>query len=413
MSFNLDSLTALYLQSGSDKNSVVLLYDSYEKKFHERFHWNVNRIIRNGNCLEAVSSYYLLSDVNGDGLTDMGYVEERIARQGTDTASLVPEPDSWTDEPEPECDDSQPYIYTINPVTWFLFDGTDWYSKPYPGEIRSGKYVDLKMHAVSSVERAALEIWKTRNPLQWNMSENNAGIFIPQNRLEPALKEVNETGDAAMAGKLKNYRNPSIQEISKKFPDWKWDPVSYPGSEILKKADRFLSEKAGERLMKYFTRSGALYNYTDENMFEIRGDINETDNTAGDFLGAIIRWKFQYPDYPWIKPFDISMHLDKDLNLKTDPDLSVIPSFVLENRTPELITRESALKTGEEKLSPEGREYLEASIDYEHDEGYFWKVEKKIEYKGCLVITGSARIDLLTGEIIRVFKQMWIETKCD
>jgi len=150
-SYQLNDAGSVHAAAGRD---VFLVYD------------RTTRVVRPGlidlgvtrervkamSCLEARFSHFLVADVNGDGLRDLGRVEEVLHCD-------------WKDN-EPV---SRPW-YEQHPVWWYVLNDAGWERDPkYDGQL-PGRYAELPLLGMSStpVDFFGTLLWRTYDPAHWD-----------------------------------------------------------------------------------------------------------------------------------------------------------------------------------------------------------------------------------------------------
>ena len=116
---------------------------------------------------EADSKIFLISDINGDGLTDTGIIEEKI----------------YYDEK------AHTKYFEQMPIKWFLFKKMNWEKgSSYIGEIPK-EYLELPLIAsrMSPVDYVGDRLWG--NDLsKWPSKNKKAAIFVPSTRISTRIK---------------------------------------------------------------------------------------------------------------------------------------------------------------------------------------------------------------------------------
>ena len=104
------------------------------------------------DCRDARSSHFLLADINGDGLVDLGRVQESLAC------------DWKVDRPV-----GHPW-YEQSPAWWYVMHAGRWERDPtYDGRLPE-RYTELPLLGISStpVDFVATILWKTYDPAKWD-----------------------------------------------------------------------------------------------------------------------------------------------------------------------------------------------------------------------------------------------------
>jgi len=117
-------------------------------------------------CLEATFSHFLLADVNGDGLTDLGRIEEELRCDWKDN---IPVSLPW---------------YEQRPVSWYVMHQGRWeHDARYDGHL-SERDTDLPLLGVSStpVDFFGNIIWKTYDPARWDSHGKSPPSYLPRYR---------------------------------------------------------------------------------------------------------------------------------------------------------------------------------------------------------------------------------------
>lgn len=118
------------------------------------------------SCLQARFSHFLLADVNGDGLRDLGRVQEVLQCD-------------WKDN-EPV---SRPW-YEQHPVSWYVLHDAVWERDPkYDGQLPA-RYTELPLLGLSStpVDFFGAILWTTHDPARWESRGRPPPAYLPTYR---------------------------------------------------------------------------------------------------------------------------------------------------------------------------------------------------------------------------------------
>jgi hypothetical protein len=123
--------------------------------------------VRSEGCLSAAAEHYLLADVNGDGLIDVGVIKERI--------ECV---EKYNKEEDKEW--REPY-YEQEPAAWYIFAGNGWRLEPnYAGKIPES-FLELPLigTAAADVNDLPLGLWRNFDPSKWVAPNGRPPAYIP------------------------------------------------------------------------------------------------------------------------------------------------------------------------------------------------------------------------------------------
>lgn len=129
---------------------------------------------RSGGCLYAMASHFLIADVNGDGLTDLGMVREQL------DCPFDPELGMPAGEQR----------YHQKPVIWFLMKAEGWESTlDHAGEL-PGDAVPLPLLGIAKtpVDFFAEIAWDSTDPAQWG-EQAASPVYTPPYRQEASKPE--------------------------------------------------------------------------------------------------------------------------------------------------------------------------------------------------------------------------------
>ena len=115
-------------------------------------------------CLRAEASHFLLADVDGDGLVDVGRIREEIRCAVDEEGRRV-----------------VPQQYVQDPARWHRMVGGGWVEdRSYEGRIPE-KHTELPLIGVAftPVDFFAKQIWKTADPARWRSGPAEAPAFVP------------------------------------------------------------------------------------------------------------------------------------------------------------------------------------------------------------------------------------------
>lgn len=155
-------------------------------------------------CFRAIMHHFVIGDVNGDGLVDIGIVKEEIQCPGDGDIGLVKEKcpgedDDWY---------GSRARYLQHPLRWYVFSADRWEPDDTGGAKR---FIQLPLIGMTSspVEFAAAINWRTYDPAKWFYPPE----FIPSYR-EKMIE--NETKDRKRGKKVSM---PKLEHEPNKLPD--------------------------------------------------------------------------------------------------------------------------------------------------------------------------------------------------
>lgn len=144
--------------------------------------------VRSEGCFSAAAEHYLLGDVDGDGLTDIGVVKDEIECL-----------DKYN---QAEDKDSKETRYKQCPVDWYVFRGKSWQLDPgYSGKIpASVTELPLIGAAAGDVDDIPLGMWRNFDPTQGIELDGPPPAYVPpywKNRIHEHAGTVMQTVDAS------------------------------------------------------------------------------------------------------------------------------------------------------------------------------------------------------------------------
>ncbi len=127
---------------------------------------------RSGGCFRAANSMFIIADVNGDGLKDIGVIQESIS-----CAARPENPDLYL-----------PPQYEQKPVKWYLYTRKSWmYGKSYDGKWVA-QFAELPLIGMDKgpVDVVAYVLWGTYDSSRWKTRDGKPPAYLPGYRKNPA-----------------------------------------------------------------------------------------------------------------------------------------------------------------------------------------------------------------------------------
>ncbi len=121
------------------------------------------------DCFRAESAIFILSDVNSDGLTDIGVIQESIS------CDVQPQGAGF--------EYSQPH-YAQKPVRWYLYSQNKWaYNRAYDGKWTNlYRELDLIGMAMGPIDFVAHSLWSSYDPSRWKTQDGKPPVYTPAYR---------------------------------------------------------------------------------------------------------------------------------------------------------------------------------------------------------------------------------------
>ncbi len=121
--------------------------------------------VRSSGCFQAENSLFILADVNGDGLTDIGVILESIScDESPKDANLYQ---------APQC--------TQKPVRWYLYSKGKWDYSPANEGKWTDQYKELPLIGLERgpVDFVASVLWDTCDPSKWKTADGKPPAYTP------------------------------------------------------------------------------------------------------------------------------------------------------------------------------------------------------------------------------------------
>jgi len=138
--------------------------------------------LRDSGCLTAEMTYFLLADVNHDGLTDIGVIKESVFCGPKDSEGI-----------------RGPQLYEQYPVRWYVYTAPGWIEDArYSGEIPE-KYSELPLVGIvlGTVDFFASMIWRSYDPTKWKSPGGKTPRFVPAYRQELMHSHADRTPETS------------------------------------------------------------------------------------------------------------------------------------------------------------------------------------------------------------------------
>ncbi len=150
---------------------VFLIYDAKSSTLATgNLHLGVTKQrLRDSGCLTAGMTYFLLADVNHDGLTDIGVIKENVFCGPEDSDGII-----------------GPQFYEQHPIRWYVYTPEGWNEDThYSGKLPE-KYSELPLIGVDrgTVDSFADRVWPSSDPAKWTSQKGEAPKFVPSYRRE-------------------------------------------------------------------------------------------------------------------------------------------------------------------------------------------------------------------------------------
>ena len=129
----------------------------------------ITKVRLRSDCFRAENSIFILSDVNGDRLTDIGVIQESI---------------SCDAQPQGAGLEYTRSNYAQKPVRWYLYSQNKWaYNPAYDGKWAAG-YRELALigMATGPVDFVANELWGSYDPSRWKTRDGKPPVYTPAYR---------------------------------------------------------------------------------------------------------------------------------------------------------------------------------------------------------------------------------------
>jgi hypothetical protein len=401
--------------SGMD---IFIVYQSDIKQF-----WSVSwdlmpRIGRGaGPCRNADMTFYLLQDINEDGLIDIGVLREMITC------------DFENDAP------SKPY-YAQQPIKWYVnisdnYAGeTDYWlpNRLYEAGLHND-YAEIFSVSSSPVEVVGSGLWNTTDRLKWPTKLDKEAIVITKDQKYRIVKE---------AKKLKD-RNTLERYSAYQYLERTTQVRHYDQAAIMHKADSIVDAELGvysayfslsdwyEEIVLYTTGNSRVtkqlpvtrYQYIDDHYLLSDGYFGDAEATIGDFENATLTYHLQHDAYDWMQG-KARIHFDKALRLQRPMDFEGIPEFILNGGPPNYLTKEQALEASVKHSMVADQPFLKlAEIEFsqEQEVNYHWKIQNYHQYpRDSTHVCFVQEIIILeptTGGLIRKFEPSQAESFID
>jgi hypothetical protein len=128
-------------------------------------------------CLNAISSHFILGDVDQNGFTDIGVIGERINCE-------------YYFDPERDLDIMGEPKFDQGKVKWYTFEHDRWIYNP--SYTKLGAYIDLPLIDIvlNPIDYFAFILWSSYDPKEW--IKCNSVTYYPQYRLRLITKVYDE-----------------------------------------------------------------------------------------------------------------------------------------------------------------------------------------------------------------------------
>lgn len=151
-------------QAGAGRD-IFLIYDPQSFLVAKGLDLGATKMrIRYHGCFEARFSHFVLSDINKDGLIDIGVFKEEIKCEID--IDGIPKKGSF---------------YELKPVQWHVFKRNHWeHDFSYDGNIPE-QYSELPLIGIimSPIDFVAYVTWKSYDPSKWSRKEETPLKYIP------------------------------------------------------------------------------------------------------------------------------------------------------------------------------------------------------------------------------------------